>query len=186
MNAVCPYCAEQIEAAEQTPTVCATCETPHHADCWAENGGCTVFGCAAAPAEEATVSVTLPEVQQFVTPPPPPLGTGSSLPPPPPLQGSRETTFTFGGYYAPVPLTPPISGYAAAYRAPKKQNTFLLLGIFLGVFGAHNFYAGYFGRAVGQLCLTLGTLLVLSPITFIWALVEVSVVRRDALGTPMN
>ena len=29
--------------------VCPECGIPHHAECWEENGGCTTFGCRAAP-----------------------------------------------------------------------------------------------------------------------------------------
>lgn len=50
-----------------------------------------------------------------------------------------------------------------------------LLGIFLGCFGVHNFYLGYTGKAIGQLCLTLiGWILCgLGPIIAgVWGLVE--------------
>src|ERR1700692_2491372 len=57
MSAVCPYCRCPLEAGD-TQTTCPGCETPHHADCFAENGGCTVFGCANAPTDEAKVTVS--------------------------------------------------------------------------------------------------------------------------------
>ena len=47
-----------------------------------------------------------------------------------------------------------------------------ILGIFLGCFGAHNFYLGYTGKAVGQLLITLLSCGLLSPISAIWGLVE--------------
>jgi TM2 domain-containing membrane protein YozV len=50
--AVCPYCRTPIEPDSGEQLLCTGCGTPHHADCYAENGGCTVFGCSAAPAEE--------------------------------------------------------------------------------------------------------------------------------------
>ena len=50
MSSNCPYCREIITEADIR--LCATCQTPHHSDCWVENGGCTVFGCASAPPEE--------------------------------------------------------------------------------------------------------------------------------------
>src|SRR5260370_24645148 len=37
---------------------CTACGTPHHEDCYLENGGCTVFGCAQAPAEEPKLQVS--------------------------------------------------------------------------------------------------------------------------------
>jgi len=56
--AVCPYCRTAIEPDSGEQFLCTGCGTPHHADCYTENGGCTVFGCSAAPADEQKVSVT--------------------------------------------------------------------------------------------------------------------------------
>ncbi len=36
-------------------------------------------------------------------------------------------------------------------RAPRRRTTAGLLGVFLGLFGAHNFYLGYKGKAICQL-----------------------------------
>ena len=47
-----------------------------------------------------------------------------------------------------------------------------ILGIFLGCFGAHNFYLGYTGKAVGQLLITLLSCFVLSFISAIWGFIE--------------
>lgn len=47
-----------------------------------------------------------------------------------------------------------------------------LLGIFLGVFGVHNFYLGYTGKAVAQLLISVLSCFVLSPISAIWGLIE--------------
>lgn len=47
-----------------------------------------------------------------------------------------------------------------------------LLAIFLGVFGVHNFYLGYTGKAVAQLLITLLSCFILSPVSAIWALIE--------------
>lgn len=41
---VCPYCQSTIEETAEI-IVCSDCNTPHHSDCWHENGGCTIFGC---------------------------------------------------------------------------------------------------------------------------------------------
>ena len=57
----------------------------------------------------------------------------------------------------------------------KSKLTAGLLGIFLGVFGVHNFYLGYTGKGIGQLLLTLlGWILCgLGPIAaWVWGLVE--------------
>lgn len=45
-----------------------------------------------------------------------------------------------------------------------------LLGIFLGIYGVHNFYLHYTGKAVVQLI--LGLTFIFAPISAIWGLVE--------------
>jgi TM2 domain-containing membrane protein YozV len=92
----------------------------------------------------------------------------------------------------PVPLGPP-PGYpaaAAGYPASlgKSRVAFVLLGLFLGGLGIHNFYAGYTGRAVAQLLITLFLFWLIFPLIIvgIWALIEVIVVTRDASGTPFT
>jgi TM2 domain-containing membrane protein YozV len=57
-----------------------------------------------------------------------------------------------------------------------------VLGIFLGALGVHNFYAGYVGRGVGQLCLTVLTLGYLAIVSWVWAIIEVCVVEKDGSG----
>lgn len=47
-----------------------------------------------------------------------------------------------------------------------------LLGIFLGCFGAHNFYLGYSGKAVAQLLITLLTCGIGSIVSGIWGFIE--------------
>lgn len=43
----CSVCGTSLAGA--TTVVCAHCDTPHHDDCWAYNGGCALFGCAGGP-----------------------------------------------------------------------------------------------------------------------------------------
>jgi hypothetical protein len=40
----CPFCKDSI-AEGSVHVECATCTTWHHATCFEENGGCSVFGC---------------------------------------------------------------------------------------------------------------------------------------------
>lgn len=40
----CPYCRFPLKPGEQVMS-CPACKVPHHADCWAENQGCTTYGC---------------------------------------------------------------------------------------------------------------------------------------------
>ena len=65
-------------------------------------------------------------------------------------------------------------------RAPKARIAFIMLGIFLGALGAHNFYAGYVKRGILQLCLSVATLGYAAVVSWIWAIVEVCTVDRDA------
>lgn len=66
----------------------------------------------------------------------------------------------------------------------KSRISYILLGIFLGCLGIHNFYAGYAGRAVAQLLITLFTGWLIIPwfAVWIWCIVEVCTVRVDARG----
>lgn len=41
---VCPYCQTPI-ATDADGIRCPACRTPHHRQCWQENGGCAVYGC---------------------------------------------------------------------------------------------------------------------------------------------
>ena len=66
-----------------------------------------------------------------------------------------------------------------------------LFGIFLGSFGAHNFYLGYTGKAVAQLLITVLTCGLGAIVTSIWGLIEgimilSSSVPKDAKGIPLK
>ena len=41
----CPYCQTRFLPGENVQE-CPQCHTPHHENCWRENGGCTTFGCS--------------------------------------------------------------------------------------------------------------------------------------------
>lgn len=70
----------------------------------------------------------------------------------------------------------------------KSRVGFILLGLFLGGLGIHNFYAGYAGRGVVQLLLTLFLFwTVIVPIAvWIWVIIEIISVDRDAFGNRFN
>src|SRR5438270_9786899 len=120
-GAVCPYCRAPIgdETAEQL--MCAGCGTLHHSDCYAENGGCTIFGCRCAPPEEPKVAVSGPELMGARLP-----GVAGAAVAPalaPTLHGNAAqqaagaaSSPTFGTYVSPA--------------APKRKITFIMLGIF--------------------------------------------------------
>jgi TM2 domain-containing membrane protein YozV len=65
---------------------------------------------------------------------------------------------------------------------PKSRLAYILLALFLGTFGVHNFYAGYTGRGIAQLLLSLISFGFLSPIVFIWAIIEICTVTKDKDG----
>jgi TM2 domain-containing membrane protein YozV len=81
-------------------------------------------------------------------------------------------------------------GYPMAQMlSPKSRVAFVLLGLFLGCLGIHNFYAGYTGKGIAQLLITvfLGWLFGLGIlITGIWALIEIIAVSTDAQGLRMS
>ena len=65
---------------------------------------------------------------------------------------------------------------------PKSRLAYILLALFLGTFGVHNFYAGYTGIGIAQLLLSLISFGFLSPIVFIWAIIEICTVTKDKDG----
>jgi hypothetical protein len=50
----CPYCRFPLK--EGSPIAeCGSCHTVHHAECWEENGGCSITGCAGGPTQATQV-----------------------------------------------------------------------------------------------------------------------------------
>lgn len=68
----------------------------------------------------------------------------------------------------------------------KNKWVFILLGVFLGGFGVHNFYAGYIARGVIKVLITIVSFGLLFWISWIWAIVEICTVRIDAVGYPFE
>jgi hypothetical protein len=212
-------------ADETNVLLCPGCATPHHADCFAENGGCTVFGCSAAPPEEPKLRLTGSEIAAGVVstgaagsagdafPQPPPILPLPSLPaaspsvpnparikaPPPPLPGAvvRPASLPVPRFGAPSVLfgSQPVAAVAtAATAAPatplsfdpdpdaKNRMTFIILGVLLGMFGAHNFYAGYTKKAVAQFCITVLSVGFASPMAWVWAVIDISTIDADEKG----
>ncbi len=219
---ICPYCRMAFEEGGPARVFCPACGTPHHEDCYQENGGCTVFGCSRAPADDPKLQVShsdlsavnlqaAPRPQAYAYPQPSvpqsagatsapyqpstygqgPLGLSAAATAPAPIASAPAQS-------PPAPAPPPgtyfysttpstIGSYAppAATVVPQPQKsraTFIVLGIFLGWLGIHNFYGGYTGKAVGQLCLTVLTLGYLGVISWLWALIEVCLVNKDGRG----
>jgi len=93
----------------------------------------------------------------------------------------------------PVPPPSPYSAPQAVNQNAKDRVIYVLLAIFLGELGIHNFFAGYTNRAVWQLVaciviipiaaiITCGLGLLLYFPLKIWAIVEACTVTQDANG----
>jgi len=130
--------------------------------------------------------------QDFNSPPPPPPRYSS----PPPQNGQSMQQVV----YVQVP-----------FRA-KNRGIYVMLGIFLGNLGVHDFYAGHIARGVAHLCLTLWfivfylgglskakgeyaqydvakvllTLLIAFIVNSVWVLVELIKIKNDGKGMPME
>ena len=71
-----------------------------------------------------------------------------------------------------------------AYAAPPvSRTTYVILGLFLGNIGVHNFYAKRTGIGLCQLLLTFTIVGIL--ITAPWVIVELFVVKNDGYGRRM-
>ena len=194
---VCPYCRTAFGPEEQ-PILCEGCGTAHHADCYAENGGCTIFGCSKAPGDEPKMSVSTPELAAVPVAAPataPPM-EGRVPPPPPPPRGGAPATAPatteelrqvannivpsmFGGFGETNATS---SAPETEARVAKKRTSFIILGALLGALGAHNFYAGYYKKAGIQLAITVVTLGFASPMSWMWAVIDICTVDRDNWG----
>ena len=89
------------------------------------------------------------------------------------------------GYDAGAYAAPGYPAGAGAYVADQKSKVAAgLLGIFLGCFGAHNFYLGYTGKAVAQLLITLLSIGFFAPVSALWGFIEGVVILCARPGRP--
>src|SRR6266508_1849210 len=104
---------------------------------------------------------------------------------------SAATQSTHRGSPPPLPhpvyYTPPPRVHVFV-EIPKSRGVYIVLGIFLGGLGIHNFYAGRIGSGIAQLLITIFTFWLVIPIFIIWlwVIIEVIVVNRDGRGQPMS
>ncbi len=82
-------------------------------------------------------------------------------------------------------------------KTSKSRGVYIILGLFFGFFGVHNYYAGYIGRGFAQLLLTLGVLVwfmtmptqlwpILSLIVaLIWVAIDFVTINSDSAGDRM-
>ena len=80
------------------------------------------------------------------------------------------------------------TGKPVPVSVQKSRGVYIILGLFFGLLGIHNFYAGYNGRAIAQLLITVFTFWLIAPLVIvgIWVLVEIITVNKDARGNPMG
>ena len=74
-------------------------------------------------------------------------------------------------------------------KTPRNGIVYILLAFFFGAIGLHNFYAGYWGRGLSQLCLSLiAPWFLYIPLLFvsIWVLLELLFVNKDPHGKAMK
>lgn len=69
-------------------------------------------------------------------------------------------------------------------QTAKSRGVYVILGLFFGLMGVHNFYAGRFGVGVAQLLtvLILGWFVVGLVIVAFWVLIELFIVTEDGKG----
>ena len=89
-----------------------------------------------------------------------------------------------------LPVAPPMSSINAATQpnnsSAKDRVAYVLLAVFLGGIGIHNFYAGFTNRAIIQLLVGIfGGIITCGIATLgiqIWAIVEACTVEQDSNG----
>ncbi len=87
------------------------------------------------------------------------------------------------------PSAPPQPAQYGSARPRKSKSTYQLLGLLLGFFGfpgIHNFYAGYTGKALAQILMTVLSCWILWIAAFIWTIVDICTVETDSEGQPFE
>jgi hypothetical protein len=92
---------------------------------------------------------------------------------------------------APTAARVPVAVYQPSVlvvRATKSRGVYIILGLFFGCLGIHNFYAGHNGRGAAQLIITilLGWLIIGLVITVLWSLIEIISETQDGDGQRMT
>ena len=70
--------------------------------------------------------------------------------------------------------------------APKSRTAYILLAVFLGAYGIHNFFAGDKKGGLIKLLVTFLTCFIAALPMWIWAIVEAINVKKDANGVDFN
>lgn len=93
------------------------------------------------------------------------------------LASSPNSSIAPPGTCLAVPMT-------CSIEETKSRSAYILLGIFLGWLGIHNFYAGRTNRALGQLLTTVLTGWLMLPLVAvgIWVLSDICIITTDGKG----
>ncbi len=70
--------------------------------------------------------------------------------------------------------------------APKSRTVYILLAVFLGAYGVHNFYAGDKKAGLIKILVTFLTCFIGAIPMWIWAIVDAINVKQDAQGVQFN
>ncbi|MBR6231646.1 MAG: TM2 domain-containing protein [Alphaproteobacteria bacterium] len=68
------------------------------------------------------------------------------------------------------------------YPGKKSQLIYVVLALFFGAFGLHNFYANRWGRGLIQLLLTVGTGFVGVLVSSLWSIINIFTIETDGDG----
>lgn len=92
-----------------------------------------------------------------------------------------------GHVLQPQPVTSTVAQQNECLLANQKSRAvYVIMGFLLGEFGIHDFYAGYTGRGIAQLLITILSFGLLFWVSWIWAVVEMLTVEKDAKGVPFK
>ena len=100
------------------------------------------------------------------------------------LQKSVSTVSSLAGNIVKTNPEPQVNPYLFCNQ--KSRVAYIVLAIFLGELGIHNFYAGYIGRGIAQLLITILSFGFLFWISWIWAFIELCAVTSDGRGVPFE
>jgi hypothetical protein len=130
-----------------------------------------------------------PTLPAKVKAPPPPMPdsvpvASVAAPLPAPRYGSGSILFGVQPVAAVAVSTPASDFDFDLEESPGEKNrtTYIVLGVLLGIFGAHNFYAGFQKKAWTQLAITLLSLGFAGPMIWVWAVIDVCTIFRDSKG----
>jgi hypothetical protein len=56
---ICAICQSPLHA-DDPKSACPACKAEYHSDCWQENGGCAIYGCAEVPNVEQRRAIEIP------------------------------------------------------------------------------------------------------------------------------